>query len=63
MSISERSERKGFIQIRATSETLLLTIIAAGFFILHILTAVFFMPAPASRTAAPSLEQMLGPYD
>jgi hypothetical protein len=63
MSISEKSERKGFIQIPTLSETMLLAIIAVGFCILHILTAVFLVPPSATRSTAPSLEQTLAPYD
>lgn len=63
MSISEKSERKGLVQIPALSENMLLMIIAIGFFLLHILTAVFVVPPSAIRTAAPSLEQMLAHYD
>ncbi|OAF07855.1 hypothetical protein [Bradyrhizobium neotropicale] len=63
MSISEKSERKGFIQAPALSENMLLAIIAVGFCILHILTLVFLVPPSAIRTAAPSLEQTLALYD
>ncbi|WP_167561313.1 hypothetical protein [Bradyrhizobium sp. AS23.2] len=51
------------IQIPEPSETTLLSIIAVGFCILHILTFVFLMPPSATRTAAPSLEKALALYD
>jgi hypothetical protein len=63
MSISEKSERKGFIQVPTPSENMLLAIIAVGFCTLHMLTAVLLVPPSATRTAAPSLEQMLAQYD
>lgn len=63
MPISEKSERKGFIQVPAPSENTLLVIIAVGFCLLHILTVVLVVPPSATRTAAPSLEQTLANYD
>lgn len=63
MSMSEKSERNAFIQLPALSENTLLAIIAVGFCILHILTAVVLVPPAATRTAAPSLERMLANYD
>ena len=63
MSIGERSERKSFVQNPALSENTLLVIIAVGFCILHLLTAVFLMPPPATSAAAPPLEKMLALYD
>jgi hypothetical protein len=63
MSISEKSERKGLIQAPVPSENMLLVIIAIGFGLLHILTAVFVVPPSATRTPAPSLQQTLALYD
>ena len=63
MSIGEKSERKSLIQIPELSEITLLSIIAVGFCILHIMTYVLLVPPSATRLAAPSLEQTLGHYD
>jgi hypothetical protein len=63
MSIGEKSERQGLTRIPDPSEIMLLSIIAVGFCILHIMTYVLLVPASATRTAAPSLEQTLGHYD
>ena len=63
MSMSDRSERKGFVQIPALSENRLITIVAIAFCILHILTDVFLVSSSAPRSAAPSPEQILAPYD
>jgi hypothetical protein len=62
MSISEPSERKGFAELSAPGEIKLLAIIAIGFGLLHLLTALLLVPPPP-RPAAPSLERMLGAYD
>ena len=63
MSIEEREERESFIPAPPLSENMLLAIIAAGFVILHVVTAVSLLPPSATTTAAPSLEKMLGHYD
>ena len=52
MMTSVRSERKSSVRLPNPSETTLLLIIAAGFFVLHILTAVLLMPHPASADSA-----------
>lgn len=62
MSIGEE-QRESFIQAPLLSENVLLAIIAAGFVMLHVLTAVTLLPHAAPTTAAPSLEKMLGHYD
>ncbi|WFU69346.1 hypothetical protein [Bradyrhizobium sp. CB2312] len=62
MSIGEE-QRESFIQAPPLSENALLAIIAAGFVMLHVLTAVSLLPPSATTTAAPSLEQMLAHYD
>ena len=63
MSMSDRSERKGFIQIPALSDNRRVTIVAVAFCILHIPTDVFLVSLSAPRSAAPSPEQILAPYD
>jgi hypothetical protein len=63
MSISERSARKSFVQTPALSDNTLLMIIAAGFCVLHLLTAVLLMPSSAQKAAAPALEESLALYD
>ena len=63
MSISEKSERKSLVQIPELSETTLLSIIAVGFCILHVMTYVFLVPPSVTRTSAPSLQQTLALYD
>ena len=63
MSIEEREECENFIPVPPLSENMLLAIIAAGFVVLHIMTAVSLLPPSATTTAAPSLEQILGHYD
>ncbi|MDI3563427.1 hypothetical protein [Bradyrhizobium sp. Arg816] len=63
MSIGEGQRRESFIQAPPLSEDALLAIIAVGFVMLHILTAVSLLSSSGTMTAAPSLEQMLGHYD
>ncbi|OPY96339.1 hypothetical protein A5906_03485 [Bradyrhizobium sacchari] len=63
MSIREEEQRESFIQAPLLSENVLLAIIAAGFVMLHALTAVTLLPRAAPTIAAPSLELMLGHYD
>lgn len=63
MSISERSERKSFVQIPTLSDNTLLAIIAVGFCLLHVMTAVFLMPPSASSSAATAPEKSLALYD
>ncbi len=53
MSISERSEGNHFL-LPVVDEDTLLAIVAIGFCLLHVLTAVRFSPS-ASATAAPTL--------
>jgi hypothetical protein len=57
MPIGERSERKGIIHIPLPSGNMLLVIIAIGFCIFHILSAVFLRPPSKAYDPAPSLEQ------
>ncbi|MGY4629218.1 hypothetical protein ACVWY3_006974 [Bradyrhizobium sp. USDA 4486] len=61
MSVGERSARKSLVQIPVLSDNMLLAIIAVGFCVLHILTAVFLMP-PSGTAAAPP-EKSLALYD
>ncbi|MDH6258720.1 MULTISPECIES: hypothetical protein [Bacteria][Archaea] len=63
MSIGEREARESIIPAPLLSENTLLMIAAAGFVILHVLTAVRLLPPSVTTIAAPSLEQMLAHYD
>jgi hypothetical protein len=55
MTIDVRLERKASVRLPTFSENALLLMIAAGFFILHILAAIYLLPqsAPAADTAPP----------
>lgn len=63
MSISERSESRSFVQIPAFSDNTMLAIIAVGFCLLHVMTAVFLMPPSATSAAATPPEKSLALYD
>lgn len=57
MSITERSRsRKSLLRFPDISETTLLAVIAVGFLLLHILTAIVLMPDAATESAAPRAE-------
>jgi hypothetical protein len=63
MTISERSERKNSVRLPPLSETTLLLMIAAGFFILHVLAALELLPQSASADIAPPPEAIGAMFD
>jgi hypothetical protein len=63
MTISERSERKNSVRLPSLSENTLLLMIAAGFFILHVLAALELLPQSASADIARPPEAVGAMFD